>query len=52
MEFYNTLFPDSDVSDLLDIFNTDSTDLNTDAEDISEDVNEVLNTGTTGGANT
>jgi hypothetical protein len=23
MEFYNTLFPDSDVSDLLDIFGTD-----------------------------
>lgn len=43
-EFYKTLFPDSDVSDLLDIFNTDSADLNTDVEDISEDVDEVLNT--------
>lgn len=43
-EFYKTLFPDSDVSDLLDIFNTDSTDLDTDVESISGDVNEVLNT--------
>tara|TARA_R100001224_G_scaffold89327_1_gene58406 strand:- start:521 stop:1477 length:957 start_codon:yes stop_codon:yes gene_type:complete len=41
-QFYKTLFPDSDVSDLLDIFQSDSTDLNTDVEDISEDVNEVL----------
>ena len=42
-QFYKTLFPDSDVSDLLDIFQSDSADLNTDVEDISEDVNEVLN---------
>jgi hypothetical protein len=47
MEFYNKLFPDSDVSDLLDIFNTDSTDLDTDVENISGDVNEVLNTDIT-----
>ena len=43
-EFYKTLFPDSDVSDLLDIFESDSTDLDTDVENISGDVNEVLNT--------
>ena len=47
MEFYNTLFPDTDMSDLLDIFDSDSADLNTDVEDISEDVNEVLNTDIT-----
>lgn len=54
MEFYNTLFPDSDVSDLLDIFNTDEVSTVGDDDTFinSEDYVPYTDTGTTGGANT
>ena len=53
-KFYNTLFPDTDMSDLLDIFGSDeeSTVGDDDTFINSPDYIPYINTGTTGGANT
>ena len=55
-EFYKTLFPDTDMSDLLNIFESDPANVSTVGDDDtfinSEDYIPYTNTGTTGGANT